>query len=589
MLAWLCWLFLFAWSAFAASSDCLNIKFDNWDSVCLGITKSGTRNFKISIDKDNLSKTATLMCYLTLPDGHMYPLSGCRWSFTYVWSTTQAVLLSATYVNSDQDVFYNWLSTSINFKNWAWGSSSRTINSWEGADNWKSSSKSSDTIELSTNRKSPSTSQYVNLTATTDKKYTGKLYLSAKYRSSSSSSWSSISNTSSTYFSNYSSEWSNGYYKMTSSDKGNVTLSNLIKFKKNGYYRIYVRDTDGNESYIQFNVGESSSYNDDLKVSVSPSSPDTYEWVKLTIKTDDDYTGKINFSKFQYKSSSSSSWSDISRTSSTYVSDYSSNWSNWYYKMTSSDDGEAILKNFIKFKKSGYYRIYIEDVDWNESYVQINVDTSSSSSSDDIELSTNRKSPTTSQYVNLTIETDDDYTGKLSLSAKYRSSSSSSWSSISNTSSAYFSDYSDEWDDGYYIMKSSDDGEVTLRNLVKFRKDGYYRIYVRDTDGNESYIQFNVGDADDDDDDDSSSKVSGFSSSELSKIKTVYKNWNSMIAEMQRKYPSLKKDKYWITISNNLYDDLKDVVNNKKVRDFDDYEDFQDAFDDWYDYTMRNI
>ena len=590
MLAWLCWLFLFAWSALAASSDCFNIKFDNWDNVCLGITKSGTKNFKVSIDKINLSQTPSLMCYLTLPDGHMYQLNGCRWSFTYAGSTTQAVLLSATYVDNNANVFYNWLSTSINFKNWTWGSSSRTINSGEWVNNWKSSSKSSDEIELSTNRKSPTTSQYVNLTVTTDKKYTGKLYLSAKYRSSSSSSWSTISNTSSTYFSNYSSEWSNGYYKMTSYDKGNITLSNLVKFKKNGYYRIYVKDADGNESYIQFNVWESSSYDDDLKVSVSPSSPDTYEWVKLTIKTDDDYTGRINFSKFQYRSNSSSSWSDISRTSSTYVSDYSSNRSNWYYKMTSSDDGEAILKNFIKFKKSGYYRIYVKDVDWNESYVQINVDTSSSSSSDDIELSTNRKSPTTSQYVNLTIETDEDYTGKLSLSAKYRSSSSSSWSSISNTSSTYFSDYSDEWDDGYYKMKSYDDGEVTLRNLVKFRKNGYYRIYVRDTNGNESYIQFNVWDVDDDDDDDSSSsKVSGFSSSELDKIKTVYKNWNSMIAEMQRKYPALKKDTYWITISNNLYDDLKDVVNNKKVRDFDDYEDFQDAFDDWYDYTMRNI
>ena len=590
MLAWLFGIALSVGSVNAASSDCLNVKFDNWDSVCLGITKSGTRNFKVSIDKNNLSKTATLLCNLTILDseGRMYPLNACQWSFTYTSTSTQAVLLSVTYIDNKSDIYYNWLSTSINFKNWAWGSSSKTINSWEWTNNWKSSSKTSDDIELSTNRKSPSTSQYVNLTITTDKKYTGKLYLTAKYRNSTSSSRTTISNTSSSYFSNYSTEWSNGYYKMTSSDKGSVTLSNLVKFKKNGYYRVYVRDADWNESYIQFNVWESSSYNDDLKVSVSPSSPDTYEWVKLTLETDDDYTGRINFSKFQYRSSSSSSWSDISRTSSTYVSDYSTAWSNWYYKMTSSDNGEAILKNLIKFKKSGYYRIYVEDVDWNESYVQISVDTSSSSSSsDEIELSTNRKSPTTSQYVSLTIETDDDYTGKLSLSAKYRSSSSSSRSSISNTSSTYFTDYSDEWDDGYYRMKSSDDGEVTLTNLVKFRKNGYYRIYVRDTDWNESYIQFNVGDVDDDDE--NNSKVSWFSSSELEKIKTVYKNWNSMIAEMQRKYPSLKRDTFWLKLSDNLYDDLKDVVDNKKVRDLEDYDDFQDAFDDWYNYTMRNI
>ena len=590
MLAWLFGIALSVGSVNAASSDCLNVKFDNWDSVCLGITKSWTRNFKVSIDKNNLSKTATLLCNLTILDseGRMYPLNACQWSFTYTSTSTQAVLLSVTYIDNKSDIYYNWLSTSINFKNWAWGSSSKTINSWEWTNNWKSSSKTSDDIELSTNRKSPSTSQYVNLTITTDKKYTGKLYLTAKYRNSTSSSRTTISNTSSSYFSNYSTEWSNGYYKMTSSDKGSVTLSNLVKFKKNGYYRVYVRDADWNESYIQFNVWESSSYNDDLKVSVSPSSPDTYEWVKLTLETDDDYTGRINFSKFQYRSSSSSSWSDISRTSSTYVSDYSTAWSNWYYKMTSSDNGEAILKNLIKFKKSGYYRIYVEDVDWNESYVQISVDTSSSSSSsDEIELSTNRKSPTTSQYVSLTIETDDDYTGKLSLSAKYRSSSSSSRSSISNTSSTYFTDYSDEWDDGYYRMKSSDDGEVTLTNLVKFRKNGYYRIYVRDTDWNESYIQFNVGDVDDDDE--NNSKVSWFSSSELEKIKTVYKNWNSMIAEMQRKYPSLKRDTFWLKLSDNLYDDLKDVVDNKKVRDLEDYDDFQDAFDDWYNYTMRNI
>jgi hypothetical protein len=108
----------------------------------------------------------------------------------------------------------------------------------------------------------------------------------------------------------------------------------------------------------------SSSSDGEIKLSVSPSNPDTYEWVKLTIETDDDYTGKINFSKLQYRSSTSDSWTNVSNlTSSSYVSDYSSDWYNGYYKMTSSDDGYVTLKNLVKFNKKGYYRIYVKDTD----------------------------------------------------------------------------------------------------------------------------------------------------------------------------------------------------------------------------------
>ena len=446
-------------------------------------------------------------------------------------------------------------------------------------------------IEVSTNRQSPTTSQFVNITIETDEDYVGKLSFSAKYRSSSSSSWTSISNlTSSTYFSDYSSDWEDGYYRMRSSDDGEVTLKNLVKFKKKGYYRVYVKDTDGDQDYVDFSVWGSS--DSELKISVSPTSPDTDEWIKLKIETDEDYTWKIKFTKLQYKSSSSSSWSSVSMTSNTYISSYSTEWSNWYYRMTSSDEWEKSISKLLKFKKKGYYRIYAEDIDWNETYVQVNVEGSSSSGDDDIELSTNRKSPSTNQFVNLTIETDEDYVGKLSFSAKYRSSSSSSWTSISNlTSSTYFSDYSSDWEDGYYRMRSSDDGEVTLKNLVKFKKKGYYRIYVKDTDGNENYIQFSVWVTSDDDDDDDSteSDVDGFSSYKLSKVKSVYQNWKSMVAQMGRVYPHLKKDYYWNRISENFYEDMRDVINNKKVREFDDYDDFKKAFDEWYAYTVKKI
>ena len=597
MLAWIFGIALSVGSASAA--DCLNIKFDNWDSVCLGISKSSSNNFKMAVSKNNLSTNASLKCSVLLPNSKIAQLNACKGTFNYNWSSSQWVKVYVSYSDNKGRSYFKRYPININFNNWSWGSDSNVISvsSSSSSSSSRSSSSSSDDIELSTNRKSPSTSQYVNLTIETDRNYTGKLYLSAKYRRYSSDSWSNISNVSSTYFNDYSSDWSNEYYKMTSSDRGNVTLNNLVKFRKDGYYRIYVKDTDWNESYIQFSVGDvdwSSSYSDgDLKVSASPSNPDTYEWVKLTIETDDDYTGKINFSKVQYRSSSSDSWTTLSyNTNSTYVSDYSSDWSNGYYRMTSSDDGYVTLKNLVKFKKSGYYRIYVEDTDRNEAYVQINVDVSSSSSSssnsDKVKLSTNRKSPSTSQYVNLTIETDSTrYTGKLTFSAKYRSSSSDSWSTISRTSSSYFSDYSDEWDDGYYKMTSSDKGEITLKNLVKFKKNGYYRIYVEDTSGNESYIQFSVWNTSDSSDDESN--VSWFSTSELDKVKSTYKMRNSMVAQMMRSYPKLKNDTYWEKLSNNFYNDMKDVVENKNARDFDDFEDFQDAFDDWYKYTMQNI
>jgi hypothetical protein len=75
-------------------------------------------------------------------------------------------------------------------------------------------------------------------------------------------------------------------------------------------------------------------------------------------------------------------------------------------------------------------------------------------------------------------------------------------------------------------MTSSDKGEITLKNLVKFKKNGYYRIYVKDTDGNQSYIEFSVGKTSDNYDE---SDVSGFSTTEFDKLKQVYKDWNSMV------------------------------------------------------------
>ena len=34
---------------------------------------------------------------------------------------------------------------------------------------------------------------------------------------------------------------------------------------------------------------------------------------------------------------------------------------------------------------------------------------------------------------------------------------------------------------------------------------------------------------------------------------------------------------------------MKDIIDDKRYRTFDDYYDFDKAFNEWYEYTMRNV
>ena len=229
-----------------------------------------------------------------------------------------------------------------------------------------------------------------------------------------------------------------------------------------------------------------------LTVNASNRYPSTNEWINLNIGTDSNYTEKINFSKLQYRSSTSSSWSNIPRTSTTYVSDYSYDWSAGYYRMTRSDYGYATINNLIKFKRSGYYRIYITDAYGNEAYVDINVDETNENwnTESDLSLSTNNNNPDKYEPISITLKTDN-YIGKLKLYAKYKDSSNSRVK-VSNTSTTYFSDYSNIWELWYYNMVSSDKWKKTLSDLVTFKKDWSYRIYAEDEKWYLNYIQINV-------------------------------------------------------------------------------------------------
>ena len=61
-----------------------------------------------------------------------------------------------------------------------------------------------------------------------------------------------------------------------------------------------------------------------------------------------------------------------------------------------------------------------------------------------------------------------------------------------------------------------------------------------------------------------------------------------MISQMKKEYPSLKKDTYWVKLSDNFYSNIKDVINGKKSRNFEDYDDYVKAFNSRYKYTTQN-
>ena len=114
-------------------------------------------------------------------------------------------------------------------------------------------------------------------------------------------------------------------------------------------------------------------YNNNLKVSLWNDSPITNERIDLIVKIDDKYTWKVTFPKLQYYSPDTEKWIDIPVTSKNYVSDYSDEAKLWYIKFTSDDDWRIDVSQFIKFSKNWYYRIYAEDKDWYDEYVEIYV------------------------------------------------------------------------------------------------------------------------------------------------------------------------------------------------------------------------
>ncbi len=337
-------------------------------------------------------------------------------------------------------------------------------------------------------------------------------------------------------------------------------------------------------------------------LSTNRSSPNVSQWVDLTVKARNkdnhiltNYSNRVKFDVY-YRTSSSSSW--IKTTSSTYFT-MNSSYVNWY-RFISFDYGQKNLYDFIKFNKSNLdYKVRVYDENdsgiYNEIIFYVGSDSSSINTSlNNFQLTASKTNPTTSQRVDLTVKarnsnnnTLTNYTNRVKFNVYYRTSSRSSW--IKTTSSTYYTMNSSYVN--WYRFISSDYGQKSLYDFIKFNKSNLdYKVRVYDENNTSRYseIIFYVGSSSSSNSN-SNSDVSWFTVKELEMIQRIYTVWPQLIKQLKIEYPSFNWNSNWKNLSDNLYKNMRDVLDNKAWRKFTNYDKFFSDFMVWYNITINVI
>ena len=223
-------------------------------------------------------------------------------------------------------------------------------------------------------------------------------------------SWATITSSSATFsWSWYSDAIAEYHYQITwgpiYTTTGNSFKANLTNWSYTLNVKLYSSSWDSYiaQDSVNFTVdipvkssgwwwsSSKTHYTNNLKLSLWNDSPAANEWIKLIVKIDDTYVWKVTFPKLQHYSSDTEKREDIPVTSKNYVSDYSDDAKLWYIKFSSSDDWRKDLNQFIKFSKNWYYRIYAEDKDWYDTYIEFKVSNKTTQTSN---VTENKDTPT---------------------------------------------------------------------------------------------------------------------------------------------------------------------------------------------------
>lgn len=556
----------------AAFAWCQTISFTDGSSFCFDIAKTGTDTYRAEVSSSRVSSNS-LSCKLTLPNNNRIDLPNCQWNFNYGGSDMKVEL------RADTPNAYSVLVANYDFRNGRFTDGSDSNNRDWNNNYW---GYQVDFSSVSTNN--PSTDQWIDMTlrvrntsASYSNYFNGRVNFTVEeYRNG---TWRTASS------SDYSLERSS--YDFSYSDAGERRLTNFLRFRNNGQYRILAQiDGTNYTAYQTFTVGNGNNNRRDNNRSnwvaiddISTTSPSVDQWVSLRVRRDGNYYSSQTV-RFEVEEYRDGYWR------SAYSSDYDLDRSS--YTFYSSESSKS-FSSFLKFRKDGEFRLtarldngetttasfYVGRGRNNNTSSQIRVEKSGSSSVSagswvDLNLTA---------YQRYSNSKNENYNGELSVKVQKKD-----WYYWSMASS---SDY--DISSSYVNFYRSDYGRKYLTNFIRFRNNGQYKVIFTDRSDSSitDSIELSVGGSYYDNTWRQNNNNYNYTNAEYDKLRAVYNIWQGVISTLKRDYPRLRNSSFWQSESDRFYNNMRAVINGERNPTFDSWNRFYQGFMDWFSLTLR--
>lgn len=556
----------------AAFAWCQTISFTDGSSFCFDIAKTGTDTYRAEVSSSRVSSNS-LSCKLTLPNNNRVDLPNCQWNFNYGGSDMRVEL------RADTPNAYSILVANYDFRNGRFTDGSDSNNRDWNNNYW---GYQVDFSSVSTNN--PSTDQWIDMTlrvrntsASYSNYFNGRVNFTVEeYRNG---TWRTASS------SDYSLERSS--YDFSYSDAGERRLTNFLRFRNNGQYRILAQiDGTNYTAYQTFTVGNGNNNRWDNNRSnwvaiddISTTSPSVDQWISLRVRRDGSYYSSQTV-RFEVEEYRDGYWR------SAYSSDYDLDRSS--YTFYSSESSKS-FSSFLKFRKDGEFRLtarldngetttasfYVGRGRNNNTSSQIRVEKSGSSSVSagswvDLNLTA---------YQRYSNSKNENYNGELSVKVQKKD-----WYYWSTASS---SDY--DISSSYVNFYRSDYGRKYLTNFIRFRNNGQYKVIFTDRSDSSitDSIELSVGGSYYDNTWRQNNNNYNYTNAEYDKLRAVYNIWQGVISTLKRDYPRLRNSSFWQSESDRFYNNMRAVINGERNPAFDSWNRFYQGFMDWFSLTLR--